>query len=178
MSNHKSALDILLCVVCLPYKIIFLAKKESFNIPIFGWAMQAAGMIKIDRQNREKAKESFDQAVFKLKDSKFSTLLYLDGTRSEKGEILPFKKGGFILAIRSKLPIVPITIIGARTVLPKKSIKLHKGSIILVIDVPIETTDLHVEDINKLLAQCRNIMIQNKRAYSSEQIHPYELYSI
>ena len=118
-----------------------------------------------------------DQAVYKLIDSEFSTLLYPEGTRSEKGEILPFKKGGFILAIRSKLPIVPITIIGARTVLPKKSMKLHKGNIILVIDVPIETTDLHVEDINKLLAQCRNIMIQNKRAYSSEQIHPYELYS-
>ena len=177
MSNHESALDILLCVVCLPYNTIFLAKKELFNIPIFGWAMQAAGMIKIDRQNREKTKESFDQAVFKLKDSKFSTLLFPEGTRSEKGEILPFKKGGFILAIRSKLPIVPITIIGARTVLPKKSMKLHKGNIVLVIDVPIETTDLHVEDINKLLAQCRNIMIQNKRAYSPEQIHPYELYS-
>ena len=103
--------------------------------------------------------------------------MYPEGTRSEKGEILPFKKGGFILAIRSKLPIVPITIIGARTVLPKKSMKLNKGNIILVIDVPIETTDLHVEDINKLLAQCRNIIIQNKRAYSSEQIHPYELYS-
>ena len=63
MSNHESALDILLCVVCLPYNIIFLAKKELFNIPIFGWAMQTAGIIKIDRQNREKAKESFDQAV-------------------------------------------------------------------------------------------------------------------
>ncbi len=177
MSNHESALDILLCVAYLPYNIIFLAKKELFSIPVFGWAMQAAGMIKIDRQNREKAKQSLDQAVYKLIDSKFSTLLYPEGTRSEKGEILPFKKGGFILAIRSKLPIVPITIIGARTVLPKKSMKLHKGNIILVIDVPIDTADLHVEDKNKLLTQCRNVMIQNKRAYSSEQIHPYELYS-
>ena len=178
MSNHESALDILLGVSCIPYNIIFLAKKELFMIPVFGWAMQAAGMIKIDRQNQTKAKQSVNRAVAKLTCSKFSTLLYPEGTRSGTGEMLPFKKGGFILAIRSKLPIVPITIIGARTVLPKKSMKLHKGNIILVIDVPIETTDLHVEDINKLLAQCRNIMIQNKRAYSSEQIHPYELYSI
>ena len=118
-----------------------------------------------------------DQAVYKLIDSKFSTLLYPEGTRTETGEILPFKKGGFILAIRSKLPIVHITIIGARTVLPKKSMKLHKGNIILVIDVPIDTADLHVEDKNKILNQCRDVMIQNKRAYSSKQIHPYELYS-
>ena len=176
MSNHESALDILLCVACLPYNIIFLAKKELFSIPVFGWAMQAAGMIKIDRQNREKAKQSLDQAVYKLIDSEFSTLLYPEGTRSEKGEILPFKKGGFILAIRSKLPIVPITIIGARIVLPKKSMKLHKGNIILVIDVPIDTSDLYIKDKNKLLTQCRNVMTQNKKAYSSEQFQSYELY--
>ena len=72
---------------------------------------------------------------------------------------------------------MPITIIGARTVLPKKSMKLHKGNIIFVIDVPIHTANLHIEDKNKLLTQCRNVMIENKRAYSSEKFHPYELYS-
>ena len=97
ISNHESAIDVLLGVACLPYNIIFLAKKELFWIPVFGWAMQAAGMIKIDRQNREKAKQSLDQTVYKLIDSKFSTLLYPEGTQSEKGEILPFKKVGLLL---------------------------------------------------------------------------------
>ena len=83
MCNHESALDILLCVAYLPYNIIFLAKKELFSIPVFGWAMQAAGMIKIDRQNQEKAKQSVHQAVEKLTYSKFSTLLYPEGNRSE-----------------------------------------------------------------------------------------------
>ena len=177
MSNHESALDILLGVACLPYNIVFLAKKELFMIPIFGWAMQVAGMIKIDRQNQEKAKQSVYQAVEKLTYSKFSTLLYPEGTRSESGKILPFKKGGFILAIWSKLPVVPITIIGARSVLPKKSLKLHKGNIKIVVDVPIYTADLHEEDKNKLLTQCRNVMIKNQETYTSEYIHPYELYS-
>jgi len=177
MSNHGSALDILMGVACLPYNIIFLAKKELFMIPILGWAMQAAGMIKIDRQNSNKAKQSVDQAVEKLIDSKFSTLLYPEGTRSEFGEILPFKKGGFILAIRSKLPVVPISIIGAHSVLPKKTLKLHKGNIKFVIDVPINTTDLHEGDENNLLTQCRNTIIKNKEAYTSENILPYELYS-
>ena len=140
--------------------------------------MQAAGMIKIDRQNQEKAKKSVDLAVDKLTDSKYSTLLYPEGTRSKSGEVLPFKKGGFIMAIRSKLPVVPITIIGARSVLPKKSLKLHKGNIKFIIEVPIETADLHEGDTNKLLIKCRNTIIQNKAAYTSKQIHPYEIYSV
>ena len=108
MSNHESALDILLCVACLPYNIIFLAKKELFSIPVFGWAMQAAGMIKIDRQNREKSKQSLDQAVYKLIDSEFSTLLYPEGTRSEKGEILPFKRVGLFLQSDRNYPLCPL----------------------------------------------------------------------
>ena len=177
MCNHESALDVLLGVACIPNNIIFLAKKELFRIPIFGWAMQAAGMIKIDRRNRKKARLSVDSTVEKLKGSKFSTLLYPEGTRSETGKIQPFKKGGFILAIRSKLPVVPITIIGARSVLPKKSLTLNKGVIKIIIDVPIDTADLHEEDKDKLLTQCRNTMIRNKETYVSEHIRRYELYS-
>ena len=63
MSNHESALDILLGLACLPYNIVFLVKKELFKIPIFGWVMQAAGMINTDRQNKEMAKQSVYQAV-------------------------------------------------------------------------------------------------------------------
>jgi 1-acyl-sn-glycerol-3-phosphate acyltransferase len=73
MSNYESTLDILLEVSCLPYNIIILAKKELFMIPVFGWAMQAAGMIKIDRQNQKKAKQSVNRAIEKLTGSKFST---------------------------------------------------------------------------------------------------------
>ncbi len=111
MSNHASALDILLGVACIPYKIVFLAKEELFRIPVFGWTMQAAGMIKIDRQNPERARKSVDEAVNILIHSSSSTLIYHEGTRSETGDLLPFKKGGFILSIRSLLPIVPISII-------------------------------------------------------------------
>jgi len=177
MSNHESALDILLGVACLPCNIIFLAKKELFNIPIFGWAMQAAGMIKIDRKNQKQAQYSVNQAIEKLTSAKFSTLLYPEGTRSETEEIQPFKKGGFILAIRSKLPVVPITIIGARSVLPKKSLTLHKGKIKIIIDIPIETTDLHDKDKDILLSQCRDIMINNKKMYTAEHKHPNKIYS-
>ena len=89
------------------------------SVGILSGSIFAFGMIKIDHQNREQAKQSVDRAVEKLTDAKFSTLLYPEGTRSETREIQPFKKGGFILAIRSKLPVVPSTIISARSVSQK-----------------------------------------------------------
>ena len=97
MCNHESALDILLGIACLTHNIVFLAKKELFMIPIFGWAMQAAGMIKIDRSHREKAKQSVDKAVKRLAGSKYSTLLYPEGTRSGTGELKIFKRVGLFL---------------------------------------------------------------------------------
>ena len=177
MCNHESVLDILLALACLPHNIVFLAKKELFRIPVFGWTMKAAGMIKVDRENKEKAKKSVDQAINKLSNAKYSTILFPEGTRSESGDLLTFKKGGFIMAIRSKLPVVPITIIGARSILPKKSLKLHKGEIKFIIDAPIDTDDLYEEDKNKLMVQCRNAIIQNKEMYTSRHNYPYELYS-
>ena len=85
MSNHESALDILFGLAYLLYNIVFFAKKELFKITIFGWAMYAAGMIKIDRQNCEKAKKSVDKVADTLRKLKFSTLLYPEG-RDQKLE--------------------------------------------------------------------------------------------
>ena len=79
MRNHESALYMLLGLACLPYNIVFLVKKELFKIPIFGWITQVAGMTKIDRQNKEMAKQSVDLAVNKLTNFKFSTLYILRG---------------------------------------------------------------------------------------------------
>ena len=76
MCNHESALDIILGVATIPNKIVFLAKKELFRIPIFGLAMKAAGMIKIDRQNPEIAIKSVDYAVDSLIRSSFSRIWY------------------------------------------------------------------------------------------------------
>ena len=89
--NHESALDILIGIKSLPFNLVFLAKKELFIIPIFGWALKASGMIKIDRENKEKAKFSVDKAIEIFKKSNYSTLLYPEGTRSELNKILPFR---------------------------------------------------------------------------------------
>ena len=178
MSNHESALDILLGVACIPYKIVFLAKKELFRIPVFGWAMQAAGMIKIDRQNPERARKSVDEAVHTLIHSSFSTLIYPEGTRSETGDLLPFKKGGFILAIRSQLPIVPVTIIGAGDVLSKGSFTINQGQIKIIISKPIPTRNLEVNNKEELIESCRNTIMKNLTATLESKKADYELFSV
>ena len=178
MSNHESALDILLGVACIPCKIVFLAKKELFRIPVFGWAMQAAGMIKIDRQNPERARKSVDEAVHRLIHSSFSTLIYPEGTRSETGDLLPFKKGGFILAIRSQLPIVPVTIIGAGDVLSKGSFTINQGQIKIIISKPIPTRNLEVNNKEELIESCRNTIMKNLSGTLKPEQADYELFSV
>lgn len=177
MSNHESALDILFSIACLPCNIVFLAKKELFRIPVFGWAMLAAGSIKIDRKNSERGKKSVDNAVETFKGSTFSTIIYPEGTRSDTGELLPFKKGGFILAIRSKLPLVPVTILGAGKILPKGSFMFQNGEIKVIISEPIETLNMTIEDKEKLLECCREAITLSKTYNVNEHISDCELYS-
>ena len=177
MSNHESALDIVLGVAAIPSNIVFLAKKELFRVPVFGWAMEAAGMIKIDRQNPEIARKSVSEAVETLMHSSFSTLIYPEGTRSNGEELLPFKKGGFILAIRTQLPVVPITILGAGNVLPKGTLAIKKSHIKMIIDNPIPTLEMDINDKDQLLQDCRNIINQNLAHAKDGQKANYELYS-
>lgn len=177
MSNHESALDIVLGVAAIPFNLVFLAKKELFRVPVFGWAMEAAGMIKIDRQNPEIARKSVSEAVDTLMHSSFSTLIYPEGTRSNGEELLPFKKGGFILAIRTQLPVVPITILGAGNVLPKGTLAIKKSHIKMIIDNPIPTLEMDINDKDQLLQDCRNIINQNLAHAKAGQKANYELYS-
>ena len=177
MSNHESALDIILGVASIPNKIIFFAKKELFNIPVFGLAMKAAGMIKIDRQNPEIAIKSVDNALNKLVKSNFSTLIYPEGTRSDSGKLLPFKKGGFILAIKSKIPVVPVTIHGAGEALSKGKFSVNKKKVTMIIGHPILTSEMTMNDKDILLQNCRNTIKYNLKTLSLNQKGKYELYS-
>ena len=177
MCNHESALDIIFGVAAIPNNIIFLAKKELFKIPVFGWALKAAGMIKIDRQNPLTAKESVDAAVDILLQSNFSTLIYPEGTRSENCNILPFKKGGFILAIRSQIPVVPITILGAGDALPKGSYCINTTKIKIIFGQPILTEGMDINDKDILLQNCRNIIEQNMKDLNHNDNAQYKLHS-
>lgn len=139
MPNHQSNFDIPVLLGHLMVQFRWLAKIELFKIPIFGRAMRKAGYISIDRYNRESAIKSLKLAAHKIK-SGVSVLIFPEGTRSRDGNIQPFKKGGFVLAIDSGVPIVPVVITGTRSIMTKGKFRVNAGHVNMVIHKPIDTS--------------------------------------
>lgn len=166
MANHQSDFDILIVLSYIPEQFRWIVKKELFNIPLFGSAMRNAGYIEIDRQNREKAMMSIDRAATKIKEGK-SVMSFPEGTRSKDGNIKPFKQGMFYLAIMSGVPIVPISIIGAREIMEKRSLHIKPGKITMVIDKPVDVTGFTLENRHELIEKVRSIIIGNFEKYSN-----------
>jgi 1-acyl-sn-glycerol-3-phosphate acyltransferase len=140
MSNHQSHYDVPVLYYVLGGRMRMVAKTELFKLPIFGRAIRDAGMIEVDRGNRQRAIASLATAKKQLADG---THIWIapEGTRSETGELLPFKKGGFVLALDMEAPILPITIKGTRDVLPSHGLLSRRGvEVHVTIHPPIDTT--------------------------------------
>jgi 1-acyl-sn-glycerol-3-phosphate acyltransferase len=153
-ANHESFYDILVLFAVLPGRVRFLAKQSLFWIPVLGWSMWAAGFIPIDRENRRKAAASLDRAAARLRGGK-SVIVFPEQTRTRTGQMLPFKKGGVRMALKTKLPIVPIGIAGTFPIVQKGSFFLTPGPAAVAIGDPIATAGRTVADRNAILAECR-----------------------
>ena len=137
MCNHQSALDIYTLLTCLPLSFKWIAKRQLFKIPFIGWAMGRAGYISIDRERPREALKAMEEAARKIR-AGMNIIIFPEGTRSFDGNLLPFKKGGFTLALRAMVPIVPIGIYGTSRLQPKGSfIPKEKGVIYINIGKPI-----------------------------------------
>ena len=159
MSNHRSNFDIPVLLGCLPVQFRWLAKAELFKIPIFGRAMTGAGYVKIDRSNRESAFKSIDRVAAKMKDG-VSVMIFPEGTRSEDGNVKPFKKGGFVMAVDSGVPIVPVVMRGTRSIMAKGSWRIFPGSVSLSIEKPIITTGYTRDTKDDLIKNVRNVICE------------------
>ena len=159
MPNHQSNFDIPVMLGHLPVQFRWLAKKELFKIPIFGRAMRKAGYISIDRHDRESAFKSIDVAAKKIK-SGVSVLLFPEGTRSLDGKIRPFKKGGFVLAIDSGVPIVPVVIKGTYTIMTKGKFRVNPGHVSMIVHKPIDTAAYTRETKEGLMQSVRRVMCE------------------
>jgi 1-acyl-sn-glycerol-3-phosphate acyltransferase len=166
MANHQSDFDILIVLAHIPGQFRWIVKKELFNIPVFGTAMRSAGYIEIDRQHHESAMMSVDEAARKIKEGK-SVMSFPEGTRSRDGSIRPFKKGMFHLAIKSGVPIVPISIVGAKDIMPKRSLYIKPGKVTLVFDKPIDVSGYGIENRNELIERVRNVIVGNCETYEN-----------
>jgi len=138
MPNHQSNFDILALFAGLPVQFRWLAKEELFHIPLFGFAMRRTGYIAVDRSDRKKAIQSMGEAARRIAEGT-SVIVFPEGTRSPDGTLLPFKKGGFMLAIDAKAPIVPIAIEGSHAIMPKHSRWIRGGRIRITIFPAVPT---------------------------------------
>ncbi len=136
VSNHASMFDITAVVVGVNRYLRFLVKKEIARVPVFGWAT-ARAHIMIDRERGQEAVRSLKRAVQRISLGE-SAILFAEGTRTRDGNLQPFKRGAFVLAIESDVPVVPLTILGSYEIMKKGSIGLRKGEITIVVDSPID----------------------------------------
>lgn len=153
--NHQGLFDIFAILAKLPMHFSWLAKQELFRIPVLGPAMQVSGYIPIDRSDHRSALESMNRAAARVQKGT-SIVIFPEGTRSPDGVMGEFKKGGFMLAIKSQKPIVPMSISGSYAILPKKSEWLNTpGHITITIGEPVPTKGCTIKDRDRLLHEVR-----------------------
>jgi 1-acyl-sn-glycerol-3-phosphate acyltransferase len=160
MSNHQGSFDIFALLGYLPFQFKWLAKKELFSIPFFGWTMAAAGYISIDREGTRKTVEAINEAARKIREG-MSLVIFPEGSRSPNGSIQPFKRGGFTLAIKSKVPIIPIAITGSREIMPKEKLTAASGQIKIRMGLPIETKSYSLKDRESLMEKVNQAISRN-----------------
>jgi len=160
MSNHLSNFDIPVLMAYLPVQFRWLAKAELFKIPLFGYAMQRAGYISIDRSNFKSAVQSLKKAAINIRDG-VSVLIFPEGTRSQDCNIQQFKKGGFVLAVDSGVPIIPVIIHGTWPIMPKKRALVKPGNVVLEIAKPIKSSDYNRKTKEDLIKKVRNVLIES-----------------
>ena len=154
IANHQSNFDIPILYAGLPIQFRWMAKKELFNIPLFGLGMKRCGYIPIDRTDRRKSMKSMNAAAQRIK-AGASVIIFPEGTRSPDGKLQEFKKGGFLIAVKAQVPVVPVAIKGSFAVMSKDSLRIHGGTIEVEIFPPIKTEGLKTADTGKLLERVR-----------------------
>ena len=155
MSNHVSNLDPPVLVPSIPGRCSVLVKKEVFRIPILGTAMSMADLVPVDRHNRESAIESVRAAVEVMR-HKVNMVIFVEGTRSRDGRLLPFKKGPFHLAMEVGAPVVPVTVLGTYESWPKGKFASRAGTATVVFHPPIYPKSY--ADRDSLMAAVRNVI--------------------
>lgn len=154
VSNHLSAADIWALYAVLPVPVRMIAKKQLGWIPFLGWAMHAGRFIFIDRGNAAAARRSIDRAAERIREG-CSVLLFAEGTRSRDGRMQAFKKGGFHLAMKAGVPIVPVAVKGTWEILPPDTLFVRAGEVDVVIGQPVETHGVPEAELAALVERVR-----------------------
>ncbi|MGC8594619.1 MAG: lysophospholipid acyltransferase family protein [Candidatus Kryptoniota bacterium] len=160
VSNHASLFDITAIIVGVNRYVRFIAKKEIARVPVFGWAVSHAHIM-IDRKRPTDSVRSLQKASRQIALGD-SVILFAEGTRTRDGNLLPFKRGAFLLAIEAGVPIVPLTILGSFNIMKRGSLNLKRGVIRILVDEPIDVNNYRgKQGVVELMNLVRGIIERN-----------------
>ncbi|HUL74614.1 MAG TPA: lysophospholipid acyltransferase family protein [Vicinamibacterales bacterium] len=163
-SNHSSNIEppaVFLSLARLFPRLGVLYKAELRKLPVLVWAFDLAGFVPLERANKDQSWPAVDRAAEALRAGQ-SFLIFPEGTRSPTGELLPFKKGGFVMAIKAQAPVVPLVVSGGRDAMRKGSRLIWPATVTVSFCPPVPTAGLTFEDRDALVARVR-AAIEGKR---------------
>jgi 1-acyl-sn-glycerol-3-phosphate acyltransferase len=135
ISNHQSIYDIPVIFASLPYQLRVIAKASLSRFPVLGWHLKRGGHLFVDRQHPDRS--GILRRWRRLVSEGVSLIIFAEGTRSWSGRVARFKAGSFLLAIQAGLPIVPLSVIGTREVMPKGRLRTEPANVQLIVHDPI-----------------------------------------
>jgi 1-acyl-sn-glycerol-3-phosphate acyltransferase len=153
-ANHESNVDPPVLFTSLHPRMHIVYKAEINAIPLLARAFQHGGFVPIERRNKEAAMRSLEAGARSIQSGN-SFLIFPEGTRSKTGEMLPFKKGGFLMALKAQAPIVPVAISGGRDAMRRGSAIIRPVTVSIRVGAPIETAGMQMSDRDQLIARVR-----------------------
>jgi len=148
--NHQSFIEVPLLLSYLRRNLGYLAKKELFRYPVFGWGLRLMGVVPVDRRDSKAAVDSARAATERMRGGK-DYVVYPEGTRSPDGRLLPFKKGAFLMALDAGVPLVPVSISGSNRVMPKGEARIYPDEITITIHPPIPIEAYSRDNVQDLM---------------------------
>jgi len=156
--NHESLFDPAVVMRSLPDPVRFIVKREVRRVPVFGAALARMGHVFVDRGGDGRGERALDEAAAAIA-AGTTVLVFPEGTRAEGDDLLPFKSGGFRLALRARVPVVPAALFGTRQILPKRGGFQRPGPVAFMLGAPIPTAVAPPPTVDQLMAVARREML-------------------
>ena len=165
VANHQSLFDIFVLWGFLGIDTRWVMKKELRKVPLFGLAGKLGGNIYIDRSDRKGAYESLKEAGNILVEG-VSLIMLPEGTRSRDGKLREFRKGAFVMSVDLGIPLLPVSIVGTRHILPPGTLNLFPGRATLVIHEPVAAEGYGEENLDVLISKVRSVIQEGIERYA------------